>query len=84
MTSLMIVLTGSREQATGIERFELIGKAEGVDVFDMSPLESTRLGTLDNPIEIFSYVRGLLWKFPSFCANILVPHPPRWVHWLPR
>lgn len=47
----------SRQQATGIERFELIGKAEGVDVFDMAPLDASRTGTLDNPIEVFSYVR---------------------------
>ncbi|BEJ13065.1 hypothetical protein CspHIS471_0302390 [Cutaneotrichosporon sp. HIS471] len=44
-----------RQQATGIERFELIGKAEGVDVFDMGPLPSDRIGTLENPIEVLSF-----------------------------
>ncbi|KAL1411660.1 Cytochrome c oxidase subunit 4 [Vanrija albida] len=43
------------QQATGIERFELMGKVEGVDVFDMTPLEADRLGTLENPIEVFSF-----------------------------
>ncbi|WVW84134.1 hypothetical protein I302_106163 [Kwoniella bestiolae CBS 10118] len=41
-------------QSTGIERFELLGKLEGVDVFDMQPLEITRLGTVDEPIPVYS------------------------------
>ncbi|WWC89128.1 uncharacterized protein L201_004046 [Kwoniella dendrophila CBS 6074] len=41
-------------QATGIERFELLGKLEGVDVFDMKPLEVTRLGTVNDPIAVYS------------------------------
>jgi cytochrome c oxidase subunit 5b len=32
------------EQATGIERVELLGKMEGIDIFDMKPLEMTRQG----------------------------------------
>lgn len=44
------------QQATGLERFELLGKLQGVDVFDMEPLESTRLGTTKDPIMIKSYV----------------------------
>ncbi|WWD17101.1 hypothetical protein CI109_101538 [Kwoniella shandongensis] len=42
------------EQSTGLERFELLGKLEGVDVFDMKPLEVTRLGTVDDPIAVYS------------------------------
>ncbi|WVQ73957.1 hypothetical protein IAR50_003538 [Cryptococcus sp. DSM 104548] len=41
-------------QSTGLERFELLGKLEGVDVFDMNPLEVTRLGTTEDPIPIYS------------------------------
>lgn len=76
----------SRQQATGIERFELIGKAEGVDVFDMSPLESTRIGTLEDPIEIFSYVSGSFRHSVSVSNARLtaVPHPSRRMHRLPR
>lgn len=33
------------EQATGLERFEILGKTEGVDVFDMKPLDASRRGT---------------------------------------
>lgn len=32
------------EQATGLERLEILGKMEGVDVFDMRPLDSSRRG----------------------------------------
>ncbi|PHH72203.1 hypothetical protein CDD80_4681 [Ophiocordyceps camponoti-rufipedis] len=42
------------EQATGLERYELLGKMEGVDVFDMSPLDASRLGTMDDPIMVRS------------------------------
>jgi hypothetical protein len=34
------------EQATGLERLEILGKVQGVDVFDMKPLDSSRVGTL--------------------------------------
>jgi hypothetical protein len=46
----------SEEQATGLERFELLGKLEGVDVFDMNPIEMTRMGTVGEPIPIYSLV----------------------------
>ncbi|KAK0609760.1 cytochrome c oxidase subunit VB-domain-containing protein [Bombardia bombarda] len=42
------------EQSTGMERLEILGKMEGVDIFDMRPLDSSRLGTLDNPIVVRS------------------------------
>ena len=34
------------EQATGLERLEILGKMEGVDIFDMKPLDASRLGWL--------------------------------------
>lgn len=33
------------EQATGLERLEILGKVQGVDIFDMKPLDSSRKGT---------------------------------------
>ena len=33
------------DQATGLERFEILGKMQGIDVFDMKPLDASRLGT---------------------------------------
>lgn len=32
------------EQSTGLERLEILGKMEGVDVFDMRPLDASRKG----------------------------------------
>ena len=32
-------------QATGLERLEILGKMQGVDVFDMRPLDASRKGT---------------------------------------
>ena len=43
------------EQATGIERLQLLGEMEGVDVFDDSPLYLTRLGTLADPIMVKTF-----------------------------
>lgn len=43
------------DQATGLERLELLGKLEGIDVFDTKPLEASRRGTLQDPIIIDSY-----------------------------
>ncbi|KAI1477314.1 hypothetical protein K445DRAFT_321614 [Daldinia sp. EC12] len=42
------------EQSTGLERLEILGKMEGVDIFDMRPLDASRKGTLDNPIIVKS------------------------------
>jgi len=44
------------EQATGLERFELLMKLKGEEAFSMEPLEVTRLGTPAEPIEVFSLV----------------------------
>ena len=42
------------EQATGLERLEILGKMQGVDVFDMKPLDASRLGTIKDPIVVKS------------------------------
>ncbi|KAJ4287058.1 Cytochrome c oxidase subunit 4 [Collariella sp. IMI 366227] len=42
------------EQSTGLERLEILGKMEGVDIFDMRPLDSSRLGTMQNPVMVRS------------------------------
>jgi len=43
-----------QSQATGLERFQLLGEMEGVSSFDMEPLDSSRVGTLENPIKVVS------------------------------
>ncbi|KXG47169.1 Cytochrome c oxidase, subunit Vb [Penicillium griseofulvum] len=42
------------EQATGLERLELIGKMQGIDIFDMRPLDASRKGSLEDPIIVNS------------------------------
>jgi cytochrome c oxidase subunit 5b len=34
------------EQSTGLERLEILGKMQGVDIFDMRPLDSSRRGAI--------------------------------------
>ncbi|CCX11392.1 Similar to Cytochrome c oxidase subunit 4, mitochondrial; acc. no. P06809 [Pyronema omphalodes CBS 100304] len=43
------------DQATGLERFEILGKMEGIDVFDMKPLDASRKGTMEDPIVVPSF-----------------------------
>lgn len=45
------------QQATGLERFQLLAEQQGVDAFDKSPLDSSRIGTLEDPIKVFCLVR---------------------------
>ncbi|GAA5832396.1 hypothetical protein JCM11251_006436 [Rhodosporidiobolus azoricus] len=42
------------EQSTGLERFELLHKLKGEEAFSLEPLEVTRLGTVADPIKVFS------------------------------
>ncbi|KAI8093203.1 cytochrome c oxidase subunit VB-domain-containing protein [Halteromyces radiatus] len=43
------------EQATGLEREELLAKIEGRELFDLAPLNMTHLGTVKNPIIVESH-----------------------------
>ena len=58
-------LPTDEEQATGLERFQLLGRMEGVDVFDMKELDSSRLGTMADPIKVPTYVRSFFFPFLS-------------------
>lgn len=46
------------DQATGLERLQLLGELEGINVFDDGPLDSSRVGTKAEPVLVPSYVRG--------------------------
>ncbi|KAI0775306.1 cytochrome c oxidase subunit VB-domain-containing protein [Trametes elegans] len=41
-------------QSTGLERLQVLGALEGVEVFDLAPLDSSRIGTLADPIKVYS------------------------------
>jgi hypothetical protein len=52
-------------QSTGLDRVQVLGLLEGVDVFDLEPLDASRTGTLADPIKVFSAVRIQLYAlFP--------------------
>lgn len=45
-------------QSTGLERIQTFGNLQGVPVFDLEPLDASRVGTLKDPILVFSTVRS--------------------------
>ncbi|RMZ85745.1 hypothetical protein DV737_g416, partial [Chaetothyriales sp. CBS 132003] len=64
------------EQATGLERLEILGKMRGIDIFDMKPLPSDRLGTFSDPIVVKSGGEELQLGCTGFPAD---DHVVRWV-----
>ncbi|PWY91092.1 cytochrome c subunit VB [Aspergillus heteromorphus CBS 117.55] len=64
------------EHATGLERLELVGKMQGIDIFDMRPLDASRKGTLENPI----IVRGAGDEQYAGCTGF--PADSHQVNWL--
>jgi cytochrome c oxidase subunit 5b len=67
-------------QSTGLDRVQVLGFLEGVDVFDLEPLDSSRIGTLADPIKVFSVVRVLPFAIlpstinsSSFCYAYRTP-----------
>ncbi len=46
------------DQATGLERLQLLGDLEGAPAFDDKPLDASRIGTKADPIKVLSYVRS--------------------------
>ena len=55
------------EQATGLERLEILGKMQGIDIFDMKPLDASRRG------ESFTILSS---HAASFLPSSLLPPPP--------
>ncbi|KZP00482.1 DUF155-domain-containing protein [Calocera viscosa TUFC12733] len=55
------------DQATGLERLQMLGQIEGIDVFDQSPLEMTRMGTMADPVLVDTLIRMTPsgWRRPS-------------------
>jgi len=59
------------EQATGLERLEILGKMQGIDIFDMRPLDASRVGML---------LRGACASYecsPDVVANAGIQVPSR-------
>ena len=64
------------EQSTGLERLEILGKMQGVDVFDMKPLDASRRGTLEDPILVRSFGEE------QYLGCTGYPADSHWVLWL--
>ncbi|KAK2068100.1 hypothetical protein P8C59_002764 [Phyllachora maydis] len=64
------------EQSTGLERLEILGKVEGVDIFDMRPLDASRKGTMEDPILVPSGGDEQLAGCTGYPADSHI------VHWL--
>jgi hypothetical protein len=60
-------------QSTGLDRVQVLGLLEGVDVFDLEPLDSSRIGTLADPIKVLSVVRVQLLPYLLFLLFFLTP-----------
>jgi cytochrome c oxidase subunit 5b len=58
-------------QSTGLDRVQVLGLLEGVDVFDLEPLDASRIGTLADPIKVFSVVRVQLQLFYPYVFFLL-------------
>ncbi|KAI0049802.1 COX5B-domain-containing protein [Auriscalpium vulgare] len=41
-------------QSTGLDRVQVLGNLAGVEVFDLDSLDASRIGTLADPIKVFS------------------------------
>lgn len=54
---------GIAEQSTGLERLQYLGDAEGIEIFDTSPLDSSRIGTKKDPILVASPVSLSFYHF---------------------
>lgn len=50
------------QQATGLERLQLLGQMEGIDVFNTGPLMMSKKGTLEDPTIVPSYVSLFLFE----------------------
>ncbi|KAG5519083.1 hypothetical protein PMAC_002169 [Pneumocystis sp. 'macacae'] len=62
------------EQATGIEKLELLKKIAGEEAFDLEPLDASRMGTLKDPIIVKSLEKTRLigcTGFPADSHNVL-------------
>ena len=70
------------DQSTGLERLQLLGETQGINVFDEEPLDSSRIGTKANPVLVPSYVRA----YSHFCRIVCLMRfigcrTHYWMHW---
>lgn len=64
------------DQATGLERFELLGKMEGVDVFDMENPVFEGKGTMADPYVVPTYIG---YRYVGCRGKDDQDHKPYWM-----
>lgn len=64
------------EQATGLERFELLGKREGVDVWDIENPITEGNGTMKDPYLVPTYIG---YRFVGCKGKGSEEHKPYWM-----
>ncbi|KAM9907349.1 hypothetical protein OXX69_006467 [Metschnikowia pulcherrima] len=64
------------DQATGLERFELLGKMEGVDVFDMENPIFEGKGTMKDPFMVPTYIG---YRYVGCRGHGSQEHKPYWM-----
>lgn len=64
------------EQATGLQRLELLGKREGVDVFDMEMPISEGKGTMQDPYLVPTYIG---YRYVGCKGTPEQDHKPYWM-----
>lgn len=64
------------DQATGLERFEMLGKMEGVDVFDMENPVFEGSGTMEDPYLVPTYVG---YRYVGCMGKKGEEHRPYWL-----
>lgn len=60
------------EQSTGLERLEILGKMDGVDIFDMRPLDASRKGA--EAIYLEEYPQKAMIGLTIYNRNHRQPH----------
>ncbi|OBA23144.1 COX5B-domain-containing protein [Metschnikowia bicuspidata var. bicuspidata NRRL YB-4993] len=64
------------DQATGLERFEILGKMEGVDVFDMENPIFEGKGTMKDPYMVPTYIG---YRYVGCRGHDTQDHKPYWM-----
>ncbi|CAK7893459.1 cytochrome c oxidase subunit 4, mitochondrial [[Candida] anglica] len=64
------------DQATGLERFEYLGKREGIDVFDLENPVSVGAGTMADPYQVPSYIGN---RYVGCTGKDGEQHDPYWM-----
>ncbi|KAI5951482.1 COX4 [Candida jiufengensis] len=70
------VIPTDLDQATGLQRLELLGKREGIDVFDMEMPITEGKGTMADPFLVPTYIG---YRYVGCKGTSQLDHKPYWM-----